>query len=204
MGDGALLLGVKVRLRDWRVEDLGALAYWLQPGRRWQELDGPYYPHPSVAEIPDIVAQRRMAIESGQLSVPRTSLVVTGAEEDTLLGCVTWYWESQETNWLSVGIVLYDEACWGKGLGYEALGLWGDYMFTTMPELARLDLRTWSGNTGMMRLAEKLGYREEARFRKARIVGGLYYDGMGYGVLREEWQQLYPDGFAASLARPPK
>ena len=87
----------------------------------------------------------------------------------------------------------------GKGYGYEALGLWGEYLFRAMPELARLDLRTWSGNIGMMRLATKLGFREEARFRKARIVDGVHYDGMGYGVLREEWDARYPDGFAASL-----
>jgi len=49
------------------------------------------------------------------------------------------------------------------------------------------------------RLAEKLGYIEEARFGKARFVHGAYYDGMGYGVLREEWEQRYPAGFAAQL-----
>jgi len=37
--------------------------------------------------------------------------------------------------------VLYDPATWGQGLGYEALGLWGDYLFTELPKIARLDLR---------------------------------------------------------------
>lgn len=69
-----------------------------------------------------------------------------------------------------------------------------------MPELARLDRRTWSGNPGMQRLAEKPGYQLEARFRKARIVKGAFYDGLGYGVLREEWRARYPRGFAAALA----
>ena len=50
-----------------------------------------------------------------------------------------------------------------------------------------------------MRLAEKLGYQEEARFRKARIVNGEYYDGIGFGILREEWEKLYPAGFTAHL-----
>ncbi len=51
----------------------------------------------------------------------------------------------------------------------------------------------------MMRLATKLGYTLEARFRKARIVKGAYYDGLGYGLLREEWRERYPDGFAMRL-----
>jgi len=51
----------------------------------------------------------------------------------------------------------------------------------------------------MMRVAEKLGYQLEARFRHARIVNGRYYDGLGYGVLREEWARRYPRGFAAHV-----
>lgn len=129
--------------------------------------------------------------------MPRQGLVIVDAETDALLGVVTWYWESEETNWLSVGISIFDPGSWGKGIGYDALGLWTDYLFDAMPEIVRVDLRTWSGNSGMMRLAEKLGFQEEARFRKARIVNGEYYDGMGYGVLREEWQARYPNGFAA-------
>jgi putative hydrolase of HD superfamily len=118
-----------------------------------------------------------------------------------MLGMVTRYWESRETLWMSVGLAIYDPRHWGRGLGYEALGLWTDYLFREMPEIVRLDLRTWSGNVGMVRLAEKLGYVREACFRKARIVDGKYYDSLGYGVLREEWSGRYPDGFAVSLCK---
>lgn len=41
-----------------------------------------------------------------------------------------------------------------------------------------------------MRLAEKLGFKLEARFRNARIVNGSYFDSIGYGVLREEWERI--------------
>jgi len=125
--------------------------------------------------------------------------VIADRRTDTLPGRVTFYWQSKETNWLSVGIGLYDPEAWGKGLGYEALGLWSEYLFEAIPDLVRLDLRTWSGNAGMMHLAEKVGFVEEARFRKARIVNGEYFDGMGYGVLREEWRERYPYGFAQAL-----
>lgn len=54
----------------------------------------------------------------------------------------------------------------------------------------------------MMRLAEKPGYLEEARSRRARIVAGRYFDGLGYGLLREEWAARYPAGFVAHLRRP--
>ena len=65
--------------------------------------------------------------------------------------------------------------------------IWCQYLFTNFTEIVRLDLRTWSGNVGMMKLAEKLGFILEARFRKARIVNGKFYDSIGYGILRTEW-----------------
>jgi putative hydrolase of HD superfamily len=68
------------------------------------------------------------------------------------------------------------------------LRLWCDHLFATVPEFARLDLRTWSGNERMIKLARKLGFREEARFRDARIVKGETYDALAFGILREEWR----------------
>jgi putative hydrolase of HD superfamily len=172
----------------------------MQPGQRWKELDAPYYPLPSTDDLAQMVERRRIAIETGDLPTPRTSLAITDRSSDALFGTVTWYWESEATLWPGVGIVIFDPAWWGRGIGYEALGLWSDYLFASLPRIVRLDLRTWSGNMGMLRLALKLGYREEACFRRARIVNGAYYDGLGYGVLRDEWHVRYPQGFATHLS----
>jgi RimJ/RimL family protein N-acetyltransferase/aminoglycoside phosphotransferase (APT) family kinase protein len=194
-----IIHGKRLHLRDWQLDDLPILNHWLQPGHRWQALDGPYYPSLTAEQIPTYLENLRQQIENDSWPTPRHRLVIADPDTQQLRGQVSWYWQSVETNWLSVGIVLYDPALWQQGLGYEALGLWCQHLLQTMPELVRLDLRTWSGNSGMMRLAEKLGFREEARFRDARIVEGHYYDAMGYGILRREWQERYPDGFLAHL-----
>ena len=65
--------------------------------------------------------------------------------------------------------------------------MWIDYLFEECKAIVRLDLRTWSGNQRMISLAKKLGFKEEARFRKARIINGSYFDSIGMGILREEW-----------------
>ena len=187
--------GQRVTLRDWRLDDLEPYRAWMQPGQRWQEFDGPYYPRPSPAATDEKIERLHQHIQSGDWPDPRTRLVIADRAADTLLGTVGWYWIGRETNWLAIGISLFDPAIWGQGIGYEALGLWCEYLWAAMPQIVRLDLRTWSGNYGMMRLAEKLGFQLEARFRKARIVGGQYYDGLGYGVLREEWRERYPQSF---------
>jgi putative hydrolase of HD superfamily len=138
-------------------------------------------------------------IRAAEWSDPRVRLVIADRETGVFRGMVSRYWESEETKWLSLGITIYDPAYWSGGIGFEAFGLWSDYVLRQMPELVRVGLGTWSGNVRMMRLAEKLGFVQEACFRKARIVRGEYYDSVGYGVLREEWEALYPAGFAAFL-----
>lgn len=193
-----LMTGNRVVLRDFQHHDLDAFAHWQQLGHTWQEYDGPYYPYEPLA--PAYIQQMKKWVDDSNWPHPRRKVVIADRETDSLLGVVTWYWMSEETNWPALGIVIYDPANWGQGIGYEALGLWSDYLFGVELDFARLDLRTWSGNRGMMRLAEKVGYKQEACFRKARIVKGEFYDGMGYGILREEWEALYPDGFAASLS----
>ncbi len=48
-------------------------------------------------------------------------------------------------------------------------------------------MSTWSGNERMIKVAERLGMKEEARIRKARMVENQYYDAIKMGILREEW-----------------
>ncbi len=194
------LAGSRVVLRDWHLDDLPGYQAWQEPGHAWQALDGPYYPRPTFEETKVFITKVGDRIRAGKWPTPRMVLVVACAETNALIGRVSRYWQSEETQWLSIGVVIYDPPQWGRGLGTEALGLYSDYAFASMPDIARLDLRTWSGNPGMMRVAEKLGYRQEACFRKARIVDGEYFDGLGYGILREEWREKYPSGFAAGLA----
>jgi putative hydrolase of HD superfamily len=193
------LAGRRLHLRDFRFDDLAAYGSWQMPGHAWQDLDGPYYPRLNKAQVEEAIKRTRRAIELQSWPRPRPRLVIAEEAGDQLIGIVSWYWIGEETNWLAVGIVLFDPDNWGHGFGYEALGLWCEYLFSAMPRIVRLDLRTWSGNQGMMKLARKLGFVEEARFRQARIVNGAYFDGLGYGILREEWQARYGEGFHGHL-----
>lgn len=40
-----------------------------------------------------------------------------------------------------------------------------------------------------MKVAERIGMKEEARIRNARIVDGEYFDAIKMGMLREEWEE---------------
>jgi putative hydrolase of HD superfamily len=189
------LPGGSVIVRDWKLDDIPLWERWLDPANDWYRTDGPYHPPPSPEEIAERIEALRARIIEVPPSTPRSNLVIADSATETLIGRVTRYWQDRATNWISVGIAIYDPAWRGRGAGLEALGLWTDHLFATLPDIVRLDLRTWSGNIGMIRLAEKLGYRLEARFRMARVVEGAHYDALGYGVLRSEWEAIHPHGF---------
>ena len=187
--------GKRLILRDVQTYDLSDLERWLRGNQVWKKLNAPYYPAQTDQEVASLVENLRQRIATNNWPSPRSRLIIADKAQNLLMGLVSWYWISEETQWPAVGIVLYDPANWGKGYGYEALGMWSAYLFQEFPQFVRLDLRTWSGNKGMMRLAKKLGYTQEACFRQAHIVDGQYYDGLGYGILREEWETRHKDGF---------
>lgn len=109
--------------------------------------------------------------------------------DEEIIGTVSYYFESKKTRWLETGILLFDENTWNQGYGRRALSIWFDIVFEKYPEIQRIGITTWSGNLGMMKLAEKLGMTLEARIRKVRYYEGVYYDSIKYGILQEEWEK---------------
>ncbi|MHB9145957.1 MAG: GNAT family N-acetyltransferase [Symbiobacteriia bacterium] len=186
-----LVQGNRVCLRDWRQDDLPDYQRWLQPGHKWHETDGPYYPQWTAEEIGARITQLQEGVRTEGWPQPRVRAVISESADSPMIGTVIRYWENEPCRSAFLGISLFPDEKRGKGLGTEALGLWVDYLFSTL-NVHRLGLATWSGNTGMIRVAGKLGFTEEARLRQARIVRGELFDGVFFGVLREEWDQLHP------------
>lgn len=118
--------------------------------------------------------------------VPRESLAIVDPD-DRMVGSVTWYWESRETDWRRMGIVVFNPAARSRGIGTEALSLWTTYLFDATTA-RRLDFSTYSGNAAMCGVGRALGFVEEGRFREARPWAGEVYDAVVYGVLRAEWE----------------
>ena len=175
-----------ISLRDWQITDLDRYKSYHAGEQEWMKYNGPYYPQVTQEELEKQLFSLEQRINSKDWPTPRRKLVITDASNQ-FIGTVSWYWQSKETHWLSIGLIIYDQKNWSKGFGYQALRIWGQYLFDQNQDLARLDLRTWSGNGGMIKLGTKLGFAMEARFRNARIVNGKYFDSIGMGILRDEW-----------------
>ncbi len=178
------LIGEKVVLREATQEDVNELYYWKyeeknQEAKKW---NAPYITEEKLAKEEYMNSwEKEYELFA---SVPRILAVII---DEKAVGTVSCYWVDKHTNWLETGIVIYDSAYWSGGYGTEAYRMWIDFLFKST-SLHRLGMSTWSGNIRMMKTAAKIGMKEEARIREARIVNGNYFDSIKMGILRREWE----------------
>jgi len=174
-----------IKLKTLELTDLEEYKYWKLPFHKYHDFNGPYFKKNSKKEIEDYIQKLTIELSTENVSLNKKLIIYS----NKIIGEVSWYWKSKETFWLEIGIVIFDEKYWNKNLGFYALKEWITYIFDSKPEIVRIGLTTWSGNIGMIKLSEKLGLKKEAEIRKARIVKGVYYDSVSYGILRKEWEK---------------
>ena len=187
---------LNIILRDMRESDIDDDIRWYTEETDWAQWDAPWEMEADLANF-DPAAYRRRA--HGWLAKPglghRTSLEIE-TEEGVHIGHVAAYCLDEDFNlrklstgedpraarW-AVGIDICESAYWSGGWGTRALTAWVRYYL----EAGYTDLytQTWSGNTRMIALAEKLGFRECRRKAGIRQVRGGSYDGLTFRLDRE-------------------
>jgi ribosomal-protein-alanine N-acetyltransferase len=114
---------------------------------------------------------------------------------------LTWLMELKETKKVIGEIVLYDfqlkhqadigyrinKNYWGQGFAPEAGQAIVKAAFETL-NLRRLQLRCFSNNPGSIRVAQKLGFRQEGLIRQGVIINVItdYYI---FGLLKEDYDK---------------
>lgn len=180
---------VNIILRELEIKDLEDYLFWSNLSHEYHHYNGPYYKQRDLEELRKYIEELRVLLLKGEKNVLENKKIIADKDTDKIVGLVNWYWKSQETLWMEIGIVIFNEEYWGEGIGYIALEMWIDEIFNLNPKLIRIGLSTWSGNERMMKLAEKIGLKKEAVYRKARIVSNQYFDSISYGILKEEWKE---------------
>lgn len=79
----------------------------------------------------------------------------------------------------------------GKGYVSEAMQAFVAFAFDTL-RLHRLTATIFADHIPSIRVAERLGMRREAHFRKAVLREGEWIDDTIYALLREEWNATRP------------
>jgi len=97
------------------------------------------------------------------------------------LGPIHWIHRSA-----TLGILIGDKKCWGKGIGLEATRLAVEYGFGRL-NLRRIDLGVFADHESALRCYERVGFKIEGCMREALFRSGEYKDRIWMGLLRSEY-----------------
>jgi RimJ/RimL family protein N-acetyltransferase len=175
-----LLKGEKIFLRDTVIDDLENWIHWNSVDTEWQEFwDAPWE---YEAWTPETAREKMTPVIEQRLSPPETrryfEICLLDGEH---IGKVSSYYIDEEKTKLAIGIDIPPVCHRGKGYGYEAYALFIKYLKDN--GINEIYTQTWSGNTPMIKMAEKIGFREVERIKDKRIVNGKNYDALTF-ILR--------------------
>jgi|LGOV01.1.fsa_nt_gb RimJ/RimL family protein N-acetyltransferase len=104
-------------------------------------------------------------------------------EVNTFIGTIGYVRISEYE--LSVGYRLLLPSARKRGYMTEALKIFTEYLFDSIPNIVRLSLYTASNNIPSKRLAEKCGFEFEGTMRKAYFYRGNIHDQDVYSIIKE-------------------
>ncbi|WCC80001.1 GNAT family protein [Cutibacterium equinum] len=169
-----------VDIRPLVEEDLEWLWHWnvevVDP--QWKHWDGPYFGADDDRSFDEFAEEWRSDLMMGHRAVVTVDAnragFVSRFEEPPVGG-----------GWWELGIVLFQPALWGRGVGRRALRLWTEETFETT-DAHVVTLTTWGGNGRMIHCANAVGYRECGRIPQARSWQGRRWDSVTMSLLRTD------------------
>ncbi len=164
------------RFRDlehiWRNNDS---AYWSSGGNR------------QIVSRATIERQNaQWAEEAERMGPARGVMFGVQTKDGTPIGFFTINWIVPHSRLAMLGARIGDPNYWGGGYGTDALLLLIEYAFDWL-DMRKVWLGTTSANARVMRQMEKVGFTLEGVSRRDSYQDGVWYDGLFYGLLREEW-----------------
>ncbi|MEQ1748226.1 MAG: GNAT family protein [Prosthecobacter sp.] len=173
------LEGRTVRLRPLRESDAeGPYPTWLNS----MEVTA----YNSHGVHPYTVASARAFIESATTREDRVILAIEDKASGRHIGNVSLQSIHPVFRSAELAILVGDVGIYGKGAGTESCRLIIEHGFSRL-NLHRIHCGTFATNTGMIRIAHKLGMKEEGRRREAAYKNGDYVDVIEFGLLRSEY-----------------
>ena len=176
-------------LRDFQESDIENRIEWDTKDTEWQDWDAPWE-RESVPEGEDLEKvkslYKSMADRASRKSPEnlRYSFQIEIKETGEYIGWINCYCIDDNYTYTDAdgkyafGIDIPPESCRGKGYGYEAFHAAISYL--KAHGLDEIYTQTWSGNTRMVALAQKLGFDEINRKKDYRTVDGCKYDALTF------------------------
>lgn len=178
------LIGDNVILRDAIPNDIDPYSIWMKEGE-WRDLDAPWESE-DVTSDATALKDRFHRLFMTEPASPRQRLMMALRDQHAI-GWVNRYGEKRFPDSWNIGICICEDAQLNRGYGTEALHLWIDYLFTSS-DIHRIAFATYSFNTRVVRVAEKLGFADEGRDREIICWRDRWHDRLHFSLLRSEWE----------------
>lgn len=140
------------------------------------------WPFHANSRVDADTVRRRVADGGYDNAAERTFWIADGAEKLGLVRLMD----------LDDGTPLFDlrirAAHRGRGIGTAAVAWLTNYVFTTFPELNRIEGTTRQDNQAMRRAFRRTGYVKEAHYRESWPAPDGNRDAIGYAILRRDWE----------------
>jgi len=177
-GDGRFIEGERIYLRAVCATDVNERYHrWMNDPHVGQFLETRFSP----SSLESIAAYVRRMTEDPDIRF----LAIVLKEGDLHIGNI----KIGPIDWIhrfaDVSLIIGEKACWGKGLGTEAIQLMVGYAFEVL-NLRKLTAGAYVGNVGSIRAFEKADFVGEGLRRKQRFSAGTYTDEVLLGLIREE------------------
>ena len=194
-----------VLLRDYRESDIDDEVRWNTVDTQWGLWDAPWEKEDYFRTF-DPEAYRQRRLDWLRTKAPKGEELRWFLEIDTAqgvhIGTVSAYLMTEDFQWrehgpdeapgpdtpVALGLAVCNSAYWSSGWGTKALTAWVRYWLDRGCQ--ELYTQTWSGNTRMIGLANKLGFVEYLRKPGIRQVRGGTYDGLTFRLDVERWERL--------------
>jgi RimJ/RimL family protein N-acetyltransferase len=182
--NGIIAYGKISSLVRRRPGDLEWFWHWQDNGE-WREYDAPWeFLENQNQEQYEEKYLNSLEKEEGK-GIFRAIIV---NNEGKRIGSVNRYREGDHPHSILIGIAIYDNEYWNKGIGKESLRLWIEYLFSEYG-YHRIGLNTYSFNERMINLARNIGFIEEGRDIEIHYWKNEWINRIRFGILKEEWEQ---------------
>ena len=189
--DGAIASGDHVAIRRRASRDLPRVANF------------PFTA--SITEpLSDLSALTETFERSGLWTDSSGAVAIVDAQNSRLIGTMQFYRSAPCIHGFEMGYIIHEAADRGAGKATEAVRLFSDYLFETLPDFYRLQLIIEAWNVPSWKLAERCGFVREGLLRSAGFGSGDPADCFIYCRTRKDWHEARhsPISMGGATVRP--
>ncbi len=179
-----MLSGKKVALRALEREDLKVLHKW-QNDEEIMRLARSFPDHVISMEALGVEFEKELKGED----TGRRAYIIEEKSSGKPVGWATirvHKWTGRMTG-ADVGLALGEKQAWNKGYGTETTRLLLEEAFQQL-NLHRAEWWTFAENTASLKLATKMGFREEGRLREVVFFDNKFHDMVVMAMLKNEYE----------------